>query len=149
VHHRLVVEVTELGVPIDVLSTLGCIHNRLQAVTTLTQQSAYHEITGLVPLLTQASAGRRMTAGSRRCNSRARGLRNDGVLPDLGRDGYGRIARGYLCYLESGGIFDMDAADAGTVLSFLASLSPRWAKTSLFWVSRTSGRFWHSPAEPT
>jgi integrase len=50
------------------------------------------------------------------------------------REAYGRAARGYLCYLESGGIFDIDAADSGTVLAFLASLSPRWAKTSLFWV---------------
>ena len=50
------------------------------------------------------------------------------------REAYGRMARGYLCFLESSGIFDMDAADGGTVLSFLASLSPRWAKTSLFWV---------------
>ncbi len=47
---------------------------------------------------------------------------------------YGRVARGYLCFLESSGTFDLDAADGGTVLAFLASLSPRWAKTSLFWV---------------
>lgn len=50
------------------------------------------------------------------------------------REAYGRVARGCLCFLESGGIFDLDAADGGTVLAFLASLSPRWAKTSLFWV---------------
>ena len=37
-------------------------------------------------------------------------------------------------FLESRGIFELDAADGGTVLAFLASLSPRWAKTSLFWV---------------
>jgi len=48
------------------------------------------------------------------------------------REAYGRMARRYLCFLESSGIFDMDAADGGTVLSFLASVSPRWAKTSLF-----------------
>ena len=53
------------------------------------------------------------------------------------REAYGRVARGYLCFLESSGIFDLDAADGGTVLSFLASLSPRWAKTSLFGWSRT------------
>jgi integrase len=58
----------------------------------------------------------------------------DRCLAAATREAYGRMARGYLCFLESGGIFDMDAADAGTVLSFLASLSPRWAKTSLFWV---------------
>jgi integrase len=50
------------------------------------------------------------------------------------REAYGRVARGYLCFLESSGIFDVDAADGGTVLSFLASLAPRWATTSLFWV---------------
>lgn len=43
------------------------------------------------------------------------------------------MARGYLCFLESSGTFDLDAADGWTVLAFLASLSPRWAKTSLFW----------------
>jgi integrase len=50
------------------------------------------------------------------------------------REAYGRVARGYLCYLESSGISGLDAADGGTVLAFLASLSPRWAKASLFWV---------------
>jgi integrase len=50
------------------------------------------------------------------------------------REAYGRVARGYLCFLESSGTFDLDDADGGTVLAFLASLSPRWAKTSLFWV---------------
>ncbi len=50
------------------------------------------------------------------------------------REAYGRMARGYLCFLESGGIFGVDAADGGTVQSFLASLAPRWATTSLFWV---------------
>ena len=50
------------------------------------------------------------------------------------REAYGRVARGYLCFLESGGTVDLDAADGGTVLAFLTSLSPRWAKTSLFWV---------------
>lgn len=49
-------------------------------------------------------------------------------------EGYGRVARGYLCYLESVGIFALDGAEGGTVLAFLASLSPRWATTSLFWV---------------
>ena len=50
------------------------------------------------------------------------------------REAYGRVARGYLCFLESRGIVDLDDADGGTVLGFLGSLSPRWAKTSLFWV---------------
>lgn len=50
------------------------------------------------------------------------------------REAYGRVARGYLCFLESSGTFDLDRADGGTVLAFLASLSPKWATTSLFWV---------------
>lgn len=50
------------------------------------------------------------------------------------REAYGRVARGYLCFLESSGSVDLDAADGGSVLGFLGSLSPRWAKTSLFWV---------------
>ena len=58
----------------------------------------------------------------------------DRGLAPATREAYGRIARSYLCFLESNGIFDIDAADGGTVLAFLASLSPRWAKTSLFWV---------------
>lgn len=65
------------------------------------------------------------------------------------REAYGRVARGYLCFLESSGTFDLCAADGGTVLAFLASLSPRWAKTSLFGWCRTFGRFWLSPAEST
>lgn len=48
------------------------------------------------------------------------------------REAYGRVARSYLCFLESSGTVDLDAADGGTVLAFLASLSPKWAKTSLF-----------------
>lgn len=58
----------------------------------------------------------------------------DRGLATATRDAYGRVARGYLCYLESGGIFDLDSADGSTVLAFLGSLSPRWAKTSLVWV---------------
>ncbi|NDV07378.1 tyrosine-type recombinase/integrase [Rhodococcus sp. IEGM 248] len=50
------------------------------------------------------------------------------------REAYGRMARGYLCFLESRGTVELDDADGGTVLEFLGSLSPRWAKTTLFWV---------------
>lgn len=50
------------------------------------------------------------------------------------RQAYGRIARGYLCFLEARGVTDLDDADGATVLAFLKSLSPRWAATSLFWV---------------
>lgn len=49
-------------------------------------------------------------------------------------EAYGRVARGYLCFLEASDITDLDDADGATVLAFLKSLAPRWAKTSLFWV---------------
>ena len=47
---------------------------------------------------------------------------------------YGRVARGYLTFLESRGIHDLDAADGASVLAFLESLTGRWAASSLFWV---------------
>ena len=50
------------------------------------------------------------------------------------REGYGRVARGYLSFLESQGIVELEGADGGTVLAYLSSLLPRWATTSLFWV---------------
>ena len=50
------------------------------------------------------------------------------------RDAYGRVARGYLVFLESRGIDCLAAADGASVLGFLESLSGRWAKSSLFWV---------------
>ena len=50
------------------------------------------------------------------------------------RSAYGRVARGYLTFLESRGIRDLDAADGASVLAFLVSLSSRWAASSLFWV---------------
>ena len=50
------------------------------------------------------------------------------------RAAYGRIARGYLTFLESRGIDDLDAADGASVGAFLESLTARWAATSLFWV---------------
>lgn len=50
------------------------------------------------------------------------------------RSVYGRVARGYLTFLESHGIDCLDAADGASVLAFLESLSGRWAASSLFWV---------------
>lgn len=47
---------------------------------------------------------------------------------------YGRIAREFMVFLESRGVGDLDRADGTAVLEFLASLSDRWAKTSMFWV---------------
>lgn len=49
------------------------------------------------------------------------------------RESYGRIARGYLTYLEDQGITHLDAADAVTVTGFFSSLLDRWAQSSLFW----------------
>lgn len=50
------------------------------------------------------------------------------------RAAYGRVARGYLAFLESRGTYGLDAADGASVLAFLESTSDRWAKSSLFWV---------------
>ena len=46
----------------------------------------------------------------------------------------GRVARGYLVFLESRGIECFGDADGASILGFLESLSPRWAVSSLFWV---------------
>jgi len=58
----------------------------------------------------------------------------DRGLATATREAYGRVSRGYLSFLESRGVFCLEAADGGSVLAFLASLSARWARTSLFWV---------------
>lgn len=50
------------------------------------------------------------------------------------REAYGRVARGYLVFLEARGIAVLDDADGASVLAFLESLLDRWAKSSLFWV---------------
>ncbi|MFF1880684.1 hypothetical protein ACFVVC_04365 [Pseudarthrobacter sp. NPDC058196] len=50
------------------------------------------------------------------------------------REAYGRVARGYLVYLEDQGIRCLDEAGPGTVTGFFASLLERWAASSLFWV---------------
>lgn len=55
-------------------------------------------------------------------------------LADATRDAYGRIARGYLVFLEDDGIVRLEDAAAGTITVFLESLLDRWAKSSLFWV---------------
>ncbi len=53
------------------------------------------------------------------------------------RSAYGRVARGYLVFLEHRGITGLDGADGASVLAFLESLLDRWAASSLFWaVSR-------------
>ena len=58
----------------------------------------------------------------------------DRGLAPATRDAYGRVSRGYLTFLETRGIFSLEAADGASVLAFLESLSARWAKSSLFWV---------------
>lgn len=59
---------------------------------------------------------------------------DDRGLAPATRDAYGRVARGYLVFLESRGVDCLDGADGASVLGFLESLSGRWAKSSLFWV---------------
>lgn len=49
-------------------------------------------------------------------------------------EAYGRVARGYLVFLESRGVAVLDGADGASVLAFLESLLDRWARSSLFWV---------------
>jgi len=50
------------------------------------------------------------------------------------RDAYGRVARGWLVFLESRGVDCVADADGASVLGFLESLSGRTATSSLFWV---------------
>ena len=50
------------------------------------------------------------------------------------RDAYGRLARGYLVFLESRGIRRLRDADGSSVLGLLDSLTATWATSSLFWV---------------
>jgi len=59
---------------------------------------------------------------------------DDRGLAPATRAAYGRVARSYLVFLESHGICCLDAADGGSVLGFLESLSDRWARSSLPWV---------------
>ncbi|MHB8296867.1 MAG: tyrosine-type recombinase/integrase [Acidimicrobiales bacterium] len=59
---------------------------------------------------------------------------NERGLAAATRDAYGRVARGYLVFLESRGIGRLTDADGASVLGFLESLSGRWARSSLFWV---------------
>ena len=59
---------------------------------------------------------------------------DDRGLAAATRAAYGRVARGYLVFLEGLGIGGLDCADGASVLGFLESLSPRWARSSLFWV---------------
>ena len=59
---------------------------------------------------------------------------DDRGLAAATRAAYGRVARSYLVFLESLGIYHLGSADGASVLGFLESLSGRWAKSSLFWV---------------
>ena len=56
---------------------------------------------------------------------------DDRGLAPATRDAYGRVARGYLVFLESRGICCLGDADGASVLGFLESLSGRWATSSL------------------
>lgn len=75
-----------------------------------------------------ASAAFRALDGAWEADMAARGL------AAATRSAYGRVARGYLVFLEARGIVDLDDVDAGSVPAFLQSLSQRWAASSLFWV---------------
>jgi integrase len=59
---------------------------------------------------------------------------DDRGLASATRAAYGRVARGYLVFLEDHGIAHLDRAGPASILDFLASLLDRWAKSSLFWV---------------
>ena len=58
----------------------------------------------------------------------------DRCLAPATRDAYGRVARGYLVFLESRGVRCLDEAEPASVLGFLEALSGTWARSSLFWV---------------
>lgn len=58
----------------------------------------------------------------------------DRGLAPATREAYGRVARAYLVFLESTGVYGLDGADGASVLSFLGSLADRWATSSLPWV---------------
>ena len=58
---------------------------------------------------------------------------DDRGLAPATREGYGRVSRGYLVFLESRGIRCLDDADGASVLGFLESLSSRWARSSMVW----------------
>ncbi len=59
---------------------------------------------------------------------------HDRGLAPATHEAYGRVARGYLVFLESEGLSCLDAADGAGVLGFLQSLTDRWATSSLPWV---------------
>jgi integrase len=58
----------------------------------------------------------------------------DRGLAPATRAAYGRVARGYLVFLEQRGILGLEEADGASVLAFLESLLDRWTASSLFWV---------------
>ncbi len=55
------------------------------------------------------------------------------------RNGYGRMARDYLLYLEDRGITSLRVADGASVLGFLESIRGRWAENSR-WAAVTNFR---------
>lgn len=59
---------------------------------------------------------------------------DDRALAAATRASYGRVARGFLVFLEGRGIGLLDDVNGASVLAFLESLLDRWAKSSLFWV---------------
>ncbi|WP_137123572.1 tyrosine-type recombinase/integrase [Segeticoccus rhizosphaerae] len=59
-------------------------------------------------------------------------MKERGLAPAT-RSAYGRVARGYLTFLESRGNHGLREAEPASVLAFLESLSTRWAASSLYW----------------
>ena len=58
----------------------------------------------------------------------------DRALAPATREAYGRVARGYLVFLEARGIRCLGNADGASILGFLDSLTGTWSTSSLFWV---------------
>ena len=94
-------------------------------------------LTGQVELSARkrGGGGRRPTSGEFIVLNAAweAGMADRGLAPAT-REAYGRVARGYLVFLEDRGIYRLGDADAASISEFLESLLDRWAKTSLFWV---------------
>jgi integrase len=107
--------------------------------------------TGRVDLSTRGRGGGGARPASREFTALSAAWENEmaerGLAPAT-RDAYGRVARGYLNFLESRGTDQLDAADGASVLAFLESLSDRWARSSLFWLVSNFRPFLKFTARP-
>ena len=107
--------------------------------------------TGRVDLSTRRRGGGGVRPASREFTALSAAWESEmaqrGLAPAT-RDAYGRVARGYLSFLEAGGCDRLDAADGASVLAFLESLSDRWARSSLFWLVSNFRPFLKFTARP-